>query len=884
MNLSELVDIGELRGLCESFTAITGAVTAVLDLEGKVLIATGWQDICTQFHRVHPDTCARCLESDTILAGHLSKGESYNVYRCKNGLVDVAVPIIIADEHVANLFTGQFFFEPPDKRFFVRQAKVFGFDESAYLGAMARAPVFSEKQVRLMMAFFTRLAKVMGEMGLARLRLQQANTKLQQSFEIIQSSEDAIIGKSLDGIIQSWNPGAEKLFGYPSSEAIGSPMTMLIPPDRADEEADIVSRIARGESVHHFETLRRRKDGQLIHVSAAISPIRDGAGQVVGASKIARDITQRKQVEEALRISEQRHRLITEHARDVIWTMSPEGKITFVSPSVEVVRGFTPAEAMQQTVAEIYTPDSQAVSLGYFTQLHADIQAGRAPQSFRGELEYRCKNGSTLWTEVITTPILNDQGVVVELLGMTRDISERKRAEELVRQLAYYDPLTQLANRMLLKDRLTQSMLAGERSGHYGALMFLDMDNFKPLNDLHGHEAGDHLLVEVARRLKSCVRQMDTVGRFGGDEFVVLLHELTSDINQAHDQADLVAGKIRKLLAQPYFLKIVSADADVRQAVEHRCTASIGVALFRAQENRVDEVIKWADLAMYNAKEAGRNRVCFCDVQMWTDNRSSQMLEKDLFDAVLNHEFCVYIQAQFNRQNQITGADAVLRWQHPSRGWVSPREFIPKAEKTGLILPLGLWVLESACAQLALWAKRAELVDLTLTVKVSGRQLVQRDFVEQVKATLARTGANPHQLKIEIKESVILADVEGVIAKVNALKAMGIGISLQDFGKSYSSLSDLNRLRLDQLKIAQHFVSDITSDPGNATLTKMLLALASTLEVDVVAEGVETEAQRDFLASLGCHKYQGGLFSPALPVQEFEALVARVRSGVQATG
>lgn len=488
MNLSELVDIGELRGLCESFTAITGAVTAVLDLEGNVLIATGWQDICTKFHRVNPQTCARCLESDTVLAGHLSQGNTYNVYRCKNGLVDVAVPITIGDEHVANFFTGQFFFEPPDQTFFMRQAQEFGFDETAYLGAMARAPVFSEKQVQLMMAFFTRLAKVMGEMGLAKLRLQQANTQLQQSFEIIQSSEDAIIGKTLDGTINSWNPGAEKIFGYTAREAIGSPMMMLIPADRLEEEADIISRVSRGETVSHLETLRRRKDGELINVSATISPILDGAGHVVGSSKIARDIT------------------------------------------------------------------------------------------------------------------------------------ERKRAEALVRELAYYDPLTKLANRILLKDRLTQSMLAGGRSGHYGALMFLDLDNFKPLNDLHGHEAGDHLLVEVARRLKSCVRQIDTVARFGGDEFVVLLHELTMDKVQAHLQADLVAGKIRNLLGSPYLL----------QTGEHRCTASIGVALFRGQENSMDEVLRWADLAMYNAKETGRNRVCFCDAQMWTENRMRLMLEHGL--------------------------------------------------------------------------------------------------------------------------------------------------------------------------------------------------------------------------------------------------------------
>ena len=300
MDFSQLVDINELRELCLSFTAINGAVTAVLDLEGNVLVATGWQDICTQFHRTNPMTCARCRESDTILADRSNHGEPYNVYQCKNGMVDVAVPITIGGEHVANFFTGQFFLSPPDKDYFIRQAKEFGFDEVAYIGAMERAPVFSAEQVHSMMAFFTRLAKAMGEMGLSRLRLQEANTKLQVNAAIIQSSEDAIFGESLDGIIESWNPVAEKIFGYSSSEAIGKPLNILVPPDRAVSEVEIVSKIFHGERVSHFETIRRRKDGKSVNLSISISPILDGAGKVIGASTIARDITARKQAEEEL--------------------------------------------------------------------------------------------------------------------------------------------------------------------------------------------------------------------------------------------------------------------------------------------------------------------------------------------------------------------------------------------------------------------------------------------------------------------------------------------------------------------------------------------------------------------------------------------------------
>jgi len=321
---------------------------------------------------------------------------------------------------------------------------------------------------------------------------------------------------------------------------------------------------------------------------------------------------ERKLSEEALRISEKRHRLVTDNAKDVIWTMAPDGTITYVSPSVEAMRGFTPTEAMQQTTEEILTPDSQAVSLGYFTQLHTDLAAGRPSQSFRCELEYRCKDGSTVWTEVMAQPILGADGAVIEILGVTRDISERKRAEERVRELAYYDQLTGLANRMLLKDRLTQSMLSGERSGSYGALMFLDLDNFKPLNDQHGHGAGDLLLAEVAKRLKSCVRQIDTVARFGGDEFVVLLNELAADKDNAHVQADLVVKKIRTSIASPYVFHLVAGDSGVPHAIEHRCTGSIGVTIFLGVEKTGEEVLKRADLAMYEAKNSGRNAVRFC--------------------------------------------------------------------------------------------------------------------------------------------------------------------------------------------------------------------------------------------------------------------------------
>ncbi|WP_180124746.1 PocR ligand-binding domain-containing protein [Rhodoferax sp. BLA1] len=606
MHLSELVDIGELRGLCESFTAITGAVTAVLDLEGNVLVATGWQDICTQFHRVHSATCARCLESDTELARHLKEGDAYNVYQCKNGMVDVAVPITIAGEHMANFFTGQFFLGPPSKTFFMRQADEFGFDQSAYIGAMARAPIFSEQQVQSMMGFFTRLAKVMGEMGLARLRLQQANAQLQTSAAIIQSSEDAIIGNALDGTIQSWNAGAEKIFGYTACEAVGRPLQMLIPAERIDEELELVSRISRGERVNHFETTRRRKDGQMIHVSMSISPIVDEAGLVIGASKIARDVTQSKQVARTL----QHRQIMLERTESMAHLASFEwevaSNIATWSPEMFLIFGRDPGQGVPnlEGQAELYTPES--------THRLFDAVSQAVSDGIPYELELTAvrPNGEQRHCFIKGFPERDDSGRVVRLAGLVQDITERKRTDDIIQQLAYHDSLTHLPNRRLLKDRLQQAMTASSRSRLYGALMFLDLDNFKPLNDTNGHVAGDLLLVEATQRLKNCVRDMDTVARFGGDEFVIMISELAPDRDHSITQARTIAEKIREALSGPYHLMVKNSQG-VETAIQHHCSASMGVALFLGHETSQDDLLKWADVAMYQAKEAGRNRVRF---------------------------------------------------------------------------------------------------------------------------------------------------------------------------------------------------------------------------------------------------------------------------------
>ncbi len=395
--------------------------------------------------------------------------------------------------------------------------------------------------------------------------------------------------------------------------------------------------------------------------------------------------------------------------------------------------------------------------------------------------------------------------------------------------------------------------------------MFIDMDDFKTLNDTLGHDKGDQLLQQMAGRVLACVREDDTVARLGGDEFIVLLEDLDANPQEAATQAERVARKIHDALRQPYQL----------DSHGYRSTASIGITLFGgAQRESIEEPLKRAELAMHKAKAIGRDNLRFYEPGIRTAVLVRATLEADLHEALAKEQFLLHYQAQFDTDH-LTGVEALVRWQHPERGLVSPAQFIPVAEATGLIQPLGKWVLETACEQLALWALRPEMAHLTIAVNVSARQFRLPSFVQEVLTVLETTGANPKRLKLELTESLLLDNMQDVIAKMTALKANGVDFSLDDFGTGYSSLSYLKLLPLDQLKIDMGFVRDILTDPNNAAIAKMVIALAESMGLNVIAEGVETQAQRDALEDLGCHAYQGYLFSRPLPIKEFEAFARR---------
>ncbi|MDE2277720.1 MAG: EAL domain-containing protein [Burkholderiales bacterium] len=536
-----------------------------------------------------------------------------------------------------------------------------------------------------------------------------------------------------------------------------------------------------------------------------------------------------------------------------------DGRIAFANPKVEQITGYRREELLGQNPRLFksgQTPEE------VYRQLWAALAGGTV---WQGELCNRRKDGSLFWEHASISPIVDETGRTISYLAVKEDITERKAQQAQIEHLAFFDPLTHLPNRSLLADRLTHALAAAGRSGRPGALLFIDLDDFKTVNDTLGHEVGDQLLLQVARRLVNCLREADTVARLGGDEFVVLLEDLKAPLSEAVDQVETIGEKIRTALHQPYQLA----------GHQQRSSASIGVACFGELPISVDELMKRADLAMYQAKAAGRDTLRFYEPAIQEQLLRRASLESDLHRGIHEGQLLLHYQPQVDARCQVTGAEALVRWQHPARGLVPPGEFIALAEATGLIQPLGRWVLQTACRQLAAWAAAPGTRALTLAVNVSARQFLQPDFVEQVLAALGEAGAEPSQLKLELTESMLLSNLQDVIEKMHELKAWGVNFSLDDFGTGYSSLTYLKRLPLQQLKIDQSFVRDVLSDPNDAAIARTIVALARSLGLEVIAEGVETEAQRDFLAGIGCLAYQGYLYSRPLGIEAFQAFLGR---------
>jgi diguanylate cyclase (GGDEF)-like protein len=486
--------------------------------------------------------------------------------------------------------------------------------------------------------------------------------------------------------------------------------------------------------------------------------------------------------------------------------------------------------------------------------------------AWEGEIWNRRKNGEVFPEHLTITSVKNEHGNISNYVATLTDITKSMKAADEIKYQAFYDPLTHLPNRRLLLDRLQQALVSTNRSEKLGALLFIDLDNFKALNDTLGHDIGDLLLQQVAQRLESSVREGDTVARLGGDEFVVMLEDLSEHSLEAAAMAETVGNKILTALNQQYQLG---------KHANHS-TPSIGATLFNKQSS-TDELMKQADIAMYQSKKAGRNTLRFFDqdMQFLVDARMS--LETDLRKAIFNRQFRLFYQIQVDKTRQPLGAEALIRWIHPERGLISPAEFIHIAEETGLIQPIGLWVLDAACAQLKTWQNEEHTCNLILSVNVSAKQFHHGEFPNQVKAVVESYGINPTLLKLELTESMMLGNIEATIATMTSLKDFGVGFSMDDFGTGYSSLQYLKRLPLTQLKIDQSFVRDITSDKNDSAIVTTIIAMANSLNLDVIAEGVETEEQQEILHRNGCFHYQGYLFGKPVPIDEFETSIRKNR-------
>jgi len=550
---------------------------------------------------------------------------------------------------------------------------------------------------------------------------------------------------------------------------------------------------------------------------------------------------------------------LLDKAQDAIFVQGMDGRVLYWSKGAERLFGWTMAEVMEASVFQLFHQDSASIRHG----LSSVMQHGE----WIGELSKRHKNGRLLIVESRCTLLRNDDGSPRAILAINTNITDRKSGEARVHQLAFYDVLTGLPNRFKFRDLFEEALTTASTGGNVGAVLHINLDGFGTLNNTSGQDTADRYLHYVAQQLIAAVRPEDTVARVGGDSFAVMLTGLAASCEAAEEKVMLIADRVLDACRLPFNLG----------PFNHYGTASIGIILFQSGGNSVDELLKRVGLAMYAAKARGRNCACFFDPVMETQVAARAALLSDLQRAVLLKEFELYYQPQLDRNRRVTGAEALLRWPHPTRGMIPPNEFIPLAEEASLIIDLGYWVLETACRQLAAWRQTPGMEELNLAVNVSVRQFVDPHFVHLVEKVLRESGANPRRLKLEITESLMVEKTADAIAKMTQLKAYGVGFSMDDFGTGYSSLSQLKRLPLDQLKIDQSFVRDVLTGVMDASIVRTIIALSRTLNLSVIAEGVETEEQREFLEREGCYAYQGYLFSPALPAARFATFVDQAR-------
>lgn len=679
------------------------------------------------------------------------------------------------------------------------------------------------------------------------------------SRRILDMSFDAVITTNKNGQVLNWNPKAEEILGYTSEYTLNKSLLELIaePEQRSSIKAEMDRIVEENGHGYGKGNGRFKRDRIKMHVIRSDGQKVAADVYIISFPRIKeyiftffiKDLTEwNRQLEElkisAITFNSQEGTIITDGDLNVLRVNSAFIKIT----------GFNEEDVIGK-IPDLLNSDQH--DREFYKKIFKSLEKS---DGWEGEVSSKSKNGEIIPLHLSITAIHKVSGEVSHYVIGFADITKSKQDADEIYSLAFFDPLTGLPNRRLLMDRLNQAVGMGARTGQMAALLFIDLDNFKSLNDSLGHSYGDVMLIQVAERLSSCLRIEDSVARIGGDEFVVILQNITED---APAQTEVVARKILASLSRPYFLK----------DHEYFSSASIGATLFNSHGANADDLLKQADLAMYQAKKSGRNMLRFFDPQMQENIAQRVKLENALHNALINHQFQLYYQAQVDGSNKTIGAEALIRWEHPKLGLISPDDFIPLAEESGLILPIGFWVLETACAQLKKWQANSQTSAMTLSINISPRQFHQADFVEEVLKSLTKAAVGPKLLKLELTERILLENTEEAITKMGELKAAGVGFSLDDFGTGFSSMSYLTKLPLSQLKIDQSFIQNIGSKESDEIIVKTIVGMSKSLGLEVVAEGVESQDQYDYLESLGCQLFQGYFFGRPKPIAEFNSLL-----------
>jgi diguanylate cyclase (GGDEF)-like protein/PAS domain S-box-containing protein len=695
-------------------------------------------------------------------------------------------------------------------------------------------------------------------LSLHNLRQKEELVEREMRFRaLIENSSDGIALVGPDATIVYASPSTERILGYSADEVVGMKTFDLIHPDDQQAAAQTMAALLTqpGSTQNTFRRFRR-KDGVWRWLESSVTNLlREPSVRALVVNY--RDVTERRLADEALRASEERFRSIQESALDAIITMSPEGVITSWNPQAEITFGWAAKEVVGRTLADTIIPAQHREA--HTRGVHRFLQTGEGEVlNKRIEIAALDRHGREFPIELAVVPLYRDDAV--SFCAFIRDIRERKKAEETIRHLAYHDVLTGLPNRVLFEERLRMELAQAKRGRQKVAVMCLDLDRFKIVNDTVGHTGGDQLLQEVAREFAEAIREGDTVSRVGGDEFTFLL----PGIEHVEDAA-VVAERVLHVIRHP---RTIGGQ-------EFRVTTSIGITIFPRDGEDVESLLRNADTAMYRAKERGRDNFQVYTPAMKATLLETLALENDLSHALEREELVVHYQPVMEIQSgRIVGAEALLRWQHPGRGLVGPDEFIPLAEETGLIVPIGEWVLHTACLQAGAW-NDSGLGPLRITVNVSARQVEHPGLVPLVARVLEETRLPPQFLHLELTEGAVMRHVESVISTLSELRALGIGISVDDFGTGYSSLGYLKRFPIDTIKIDRSFVGDVTTDHNDAAIVSTVIAMARSLKLRVIAEGVETQPQLDFLRQAECDEFQGFLLSRAVPAEAFERLVRR---------